>query len=80
MFEKYNLEPQIIYVAGAPPNVAALLSGDLDFALVAGFASVAATLEGADVALLMSFMNTMDHGFFATPSIKTPAEVKGKGT
>jgi NitT/TauT family transport system substrate-binding protein len=78
MFHKYNLEPQIIYVAGAPPNVAALLSGDLDFALVAGPASVAATLEGADVAVLMSFMNTMDHAFFATPSIKTPAEVRGK--
>jgi NitT/TauT family transport system substrate-binding protein len=78
MFQKYNLEPQIIYVAGAPPNVAALLSGDLDFALVAGPASVAATLEGADVAVLMSFMNTMDHAFFATSGIKTPAEVKAK--
>jgi NitT/TauT family transport system substrate-binding protein len=78
MFQKYNLEPQIIYVAGAPPNVAALLSGDLDFALVAGPASVAATLEGADVAVLMSFMNTMDHAFFAAPAIKTPAEVKAK--
>jgi NitT/TauT family transport system substrate-binding protein len=78
MFQKYNLEPQIIYIPGAPPNVAALLSGDLDFALVAGPASVAATVEGADVAVLMSFMNTMDHAFFATPAIKTPAEIKTK--
>lgn len=78
IFQKYNLEPQILYIAGAPPNIAALLSGDLDFTIFAGPASVAATVEGADVRVIMSFLNTMDHTFFAAPAIKTPADLRNK--
>lgn len=78
IFHKYNLEPQILYIAGAPPNIAALLSGDLDFTIFAGPASVAATVEGADVRVLMSFLNTMDHTFFAIPAIKSPSDLRNK--
>ncbi len=78
IFQKYNLEPQIVYIAGAPPNIAALLSGDLDFTIFAGPASVAATVEGADVRVLMSFLNTMDHTFFAIPVVKNPADLRNK--
>jgi NitT/TauT family transport system substrate-binding protein len=78
IFHKYNLEPQILYIAGAPPNIAALLSGDLDFTIFAGPASVAATVEGADVRVLMSFLNTMDHTFFAIPAIKSPSDLKNR--
>jgi NitT/TauT family transport system substrate-binding protein len=78
IFHKYNLEPQILYIAGAPPNIAALLSGDLDATLFAGPASVAATLEGADVRVVMSFLNTMDHTFFAIPAVKNPVDLRNK--
>jgi NitT/TauT family transport system substrate-binding protein len=78
IFHKYNLEPQILYIAGAPPNIAALLSGDLDFTIFAGPASVAATVEGADVRVLMSFLNTMDHTFFAIPAIKSPSDLRNR--
>ena len=78
IFQKYNLEPQIVYIAGAPPNIAALLSGDLDFTIFAGPASVAATVEGADVRVLMSFLNTMDHTFFAIPAVKNPSDLRNK--
>ena len=33
-FKKYDLEPQIVFVAGAPPNIAALVSGDLDLTIL----------------------------------------------
>jgi ABC-type nitrate/sulfonate/bicarbonate transport system substrate-binding protein len=78
IFQKYNFEPQVVYIPGAPPNIAALLSGDLDFTIFAGPASVAATVEGADVQVLMSFINTMDHSFFAVPAIKGAADLKKK--
>jgi NitT/TauT family transport system substrate-binding protein len=78
IFHKYNLEPQVLYIAGAPPNIAALLSGDLDATIFAGPASVAATVEGADVRVLMSFLNTMDHTFFAIPAVKNPADLRNK--
>ena len=78
LFRKYNLEPQIVFIAGAPVNLAGLVSGDVDYTVFAGPAAVAANLAGADVAVLMSFINTMDHSVFALPSIKKPADLKGK--
>ncbi len=78
IFHKYELEPQIVYITGGPPNIAALVSGDVDFTIFAGPASIAANVEGADVVVLMSFINTMDHSFFSNPAIKKPADLKGK--
>jgi NitT/TauT family transport system substrate-binding protein len=54
------------------------VSGDLDFTVFAGPASVAANLEGADTVVLMSFINTMEHTFITRPNIKKPADLKGK--
>lgn len=78
LFRKYNLDPQIVFIAGAPVNLAGLVSGDVDFTVFAGPAAISANLAGADVAVLMSFINTMDHSIFAIPSIKRPADLKGK--
>jgi NitT/TauT family transport system substrate-binding protein len=78
IFRKYNLDPQIIYITGAPPNIAALLAGSLDFVVFAGPAAITANLAGADTAVLMSFVNTMEHYIFSNPAIKRPADLKGK--
>lgn len=77
-FRKYDLDPQIVFMAGSPPHVAALVSGDVDFTVFAGPASIAANLEGADIVVLMSFINTMDHSIFAVPAVKKPADLKGR--
>lgn len=74
------MDPQLVFVSGGPPNIAALLSGDLDFTVFAGPASIAANLEGADTILLMIFINTMEHRFITRPDIKKPADLKGKGS
>lgn len=78
IFRKYNLEPQIIYIAGAPPNIAALVAGSVDFVIFAGPAAITANLAGANTAILMSFVNTMEHSIFSAPAIKTPTDIKGK--
>src|SRR4051794_9489008 len=78
IFRKYDLDPQIVYIVGGPTNTAALISGSVDFNIFAGPASVAANLSGADTAILMSFVNTLEHSVFAAPSIKKPADLKGK--
>lgn len=77
-FRKHDLDPQIIYISGGPPNIAALVSGDVHFTIFAGPASIAATLEGADVVVLMSFINTMEHSIFAATGIRRPADMRGK--
>ena len=78
IFKKHGFDSQIVYVAGGPPNIAALVSGDVDFTIFAGPSSIAANLEGADVVVLMSFINTMEHTFFSIPAVKKPADLKGK--
>ncbi|OGQ80979.1 MAG: hypothetical protein A3F90_13820 [Deltaproteobacteria bacterium RIFCSPLOWO2_12_FULL_60_19] len=78
IFRKYDLDPQIIYIVGGPINTAALLSGNVDFSVFAGPASVAANLSGGDTALLMSFVNTLEHSVFAQSAIKKPEELRGK--
>lgn len=75
---KYDIEPQIIYIAGGPPNIAALVSGEIDFTIFAGPASIAANLQGADVVVLMSFVNTLDYIMFSLPAVKKPADLKDR--
>jgi NitT/TauT family transport system substrate-binding protein len=78
IFRKHNVEPQIIYIAGAPPNIAALVAGSVDFVVFAGPAAITAHLAGGNTAILMSFVNTMEHYVYATRAIKAPADLKGK--
>jgi len=78
IFRKYDLDPQIIYIVGGPTNTAALISGSVDFNIFAGPSSVAANLGGADTAILMSFVNTLEHSVFAQALIKRPEDLKGK--
>ena len=78
IFRKYNLDPQIIYITGAPPNIAALVAGSVDFVIFAGPAAITANLAGANTAILMSFVNTMEHSVYADRAIKTPADLKGR--
>lgn len=78
LFKKYDMELQIVFVAGAPPNIAALVSGDLDLTIFAGPAAIASNLEGANTVVLMTYINTMEHTFITRPNIKKPADLKGK--
>jgi NitT/TauT family transport system substrate-binding protein len=77
-FKKYDLDPQVILVAGAPPNIAALVSGEIDLTVFAGPAAIASNLEGADTVVLMTYINTMEHTFITRPNVKKPADLKGK--
>ena len=77
-FKKYDIDLQILFVAGAPPNIAALVSGDLDLTIFAGPAAIAANLEGANTVVLMTYINTMEHTFISRPNVRKPADLKGK--
>lgn len=78
IFHKYDLDPQIVYIVGGPTNTAALLAGSVDFNIFAGPASISANLGGGETVILMSFVNTLEHSVFAHPSIKKPADLRGK--
>ncbi|MGH7767048.1 MAG: ABC transporter substrate-binding protein [Candidatus Binatia bacterium] len=78
IFRKHDLDPQIVYIVGGPTNTAALISGSVEYNIFAGPSAVAANLAGADTALLMSFVNTLEHSIYTHASIKKPADLKGK--
>jgi len=78
IFRKHNLHPQIIYIAGGPVNIAALLAESVDFVIFAGPGSITANLGGAETVVLMSFVNTMEHTIFSDAAIKRPADLRGK--
>jgi NitT/TauT family transport system substrate-binding protein len=54
------------------------LAGSVDFVVFAGPAAITANLAGANTAVLMSFVNTMEHSIFSQRAIKNPADIKGK--
>ncbi len=77
-FKKNELDVTIIFVAGGPVVVKAMIAGDVPFGIMSGPGAVAANLEGADIAVLMSFVSTMEHVIFSLPSITKPSDLKGK--
>jgi hypothetical protein len=51
IFSKYNIDPELLYIAGGPPSLQALIAGDVAISFTAGGATVAANLSGSDVVL-----------------------------
>lgn len=78
IFEKHGLDVDIRFIAGGPIAINALLAGEAEAAVMAGAASLAATLGGADAVVIMALVNTMDHVMFAQKHIKKPDELKGR--
>lgn len=78
IFEKHGLDVDIRFIAGGPIAINALLAGEAQAVVMAGPASIAATLGGADAVAIMALVNTMDHVIFAQKPLKTPADLKGK--
>jgi NitT/TauT family transport system substrate-binding protein len=77
LFQKYNIDPEFIYIAGGPPSLQALIAGDVVISFTAGGATVAANLSGSDVVLLGASIDTLPFELWSIPSIKTPEQLKG---
>src|SRR5512132_1523261 len=41
IFKKYNIDPELLYIAGGPPSLQALIAGDVAISFTAGGATVA---------------------------------------
>src|SRR5437867_6226287 len=48
IFKKYNIEPELLYIAGGPPSLQALIAGDVAVSFTAAGAVVAANLSGSE--------------------------------
>jgi NitT/TauT family transport system substrate-binding protein len=77
IFKKYGIEPEFIYIAGGPPSLQALIAGDVAISFTAAGATVAANLQGSDVALLGATIDSLPFELWSIPSIKQPEQLKG---
>ena len=77
LFKKYNIEPEFIYIAGGPPSLQALIAGDVTISFTAAGATVAANLQGSDVMLLGTTIDSLPFELWSTPNIKEPAQLRG---
>ena len=77
LFERHGLEVRVVYLITVPVTASALISGDLQIALMSGSASLSAAMGGADVVQIGGLVNRLDYGLMISPSIKSLQELKG---
>ena len=78
LFEKHNLDLQLIYIDGGPRAAQALLAGDVPIVQLGGSAPVAARLRGADIVTIGGLMNALAFSLIVHPEFRRPEQLKGK--
>ena len=77
IFKKYNIDAELLYIAGGPPSLQALIAGDVAISFTAAGAVVSANLSGSDVMLLGATIDTLPFELYAIPTIKAPEQLRG---
>jgi ABC-type nitrate/sulfonate/bicarbonate transport system substrate-binding protein len=77
-FTKYGIDPQPIYLRGAPTLVAGLASGDIHIGRSGGSATLAAVGAGQDFKIVATFSSRNSYDLMARPTIKRAEELRGK--
>ena len=79
LFQKYNLDFHLVYIASSGVVTAAMLGGDADMSLTGGVGNVRAYVQGAtDIVFIAGVKNVMTQSLVAKPEIKRPEDLKGK--
>ena len=79
IFHKYGIEPTIVNVRNAQVGMSALAGGETQFHVgSATGTSIGAMAGGLDLAYIAGLINKLDGAFMVNPSIKSPADLKGK--
>ncbi|MGZ9174899.1 MAG: ABC transporter substrate-binding protein [Candidatus Binatia bacterium] len=78
IFRKHGIEPQVIFVRGAPTLVAALTSGDMDIGYTGGTAVLGASTAGIDLKILAVLTNRVTYDLVARPGLKSAEDLRGK--
>ena len=78
IFEKYDIDSQLVLIASGSLMVQAMLGGELPIAGAAGSAAVDASLGGADIVMFGSMVKVPDFYIMALPEIKTIGDLRGR--
>lgn len=79
IFHRHAIDPTIVNVRNAQVGMSALAAGESHFHVgSATGTSIGAMAGGLDLAYIAGLINKLDGAFMVNPSIKTPADLKGK--
>jgi len=78
MFQKYGLDPEIIYLDSGTIAVQAMLSGEIQFTTADALNTIQAVNAGADLVMVCAGVNRFVFSIMARSDIKRIADLKGK--
>lgn len=76
-FREEGIDAQMTYVRSSGVEIAAMLSGEVDYT-IGGTTAINAIVAGAPLRLAMGYLNRVDHLLIANSKYKTVKELKGQ--
>jgi len=77
MFQKYGLDPEIIYLDSGTIAVQAMLSGEIQLGLLGSTAVISSSLRGSDIKIVAGMINSLTYILVSDPKITRPDQLKG---
>ncbi len=77
MFQKYGLDPEIIYLDSGTIAVQAMLSGEIQLGLLGSTAAISSSLRGSDIKIIAGMINNLTYVLMSDPKINRPDQLKG---
>jgi NitT/TauT family transport system substrate-binding protein len=77
-FDKYGVDPNLIFISSSPVMVPALIGGDVQAAIAGANAVIAAVLGGASIVSVASLANRPYLRLWVHPEINRVEELRGK--
>lgn len=78
IYERYNLDVELIYIPGLAKISEALLANEIDFGVVPAPAALGPAIQGADLVMVASWANKSAFSLYGQPSITSVADLAGK--
>jgi NitT/TauT family transport system substrate-binding protein len=78
LFPKYGLEVELVTLRGAPPSLAALAAGEIQFLYCAADATITGLASGVDASLIAAPLVGVPFVMITRPEIATFADLKGQ--
>ena len=77
VFQKYGLDPEVIYLDSGTIAVQAMLSGEIQLGLLGSTAAISSSLRGSDVKIIAGMINNLTYVLMSDPKITRPEQLKG---
>ena len=78
LFASEGLEVAPVYIRGGPVVIAAMISGDVDLAIMAGTTAVTSISRGADLVIVGGHTSQIDQVLIGAKGVSKLADLKGK--